>query len=127
MRLCDADSLLVFSLENSLLSSYNDIMNNTTSLENVKSVLKDHLSEIRNLYGVASIGVFGSIVRNDFDKGSDVDLLVDFFPDAKIGFFEFLQLEEYLSKLIGCPVDLVTRNALKPLVGKHILEDLITV
>ena len=88
---------------------------------------KDHMNEMRNQYGVSRIGIFGSIARNDFDTSSDVDLLVEFLPDAKIGFFEFLQIEEYLSNLIGCKVDLVTRDALKPLIGNHIIEDLIPV
>ena len=93
----------------------------------MKSILKDHMVELRNLYGVSGVGIFGSFARDEFNANSDVDLLVDFLPEAKIGFFEFLQIEEHLSSLIGRPVDLVTRNALKPLIGKHIFKDLIAV
>ena len=110
-----------------MLSVYNSDMDTLTSFDHVRSTLKDHIPAIRRLFGVSGIGIFGSFARNDFDNDSDVDLLVDFLPDTRIGFFEFLQLEEHLSNLIGRPVDLVTRNALKPHIGKHILEDLIPV
>jgi len=50
-----------------------------------------------------------------------VDILVEF--NEPIVFFKFLELEEYLSKIIGLDVDLVSKKALKPRIGKHILEE----
>jgi predicted nucleotidyltransferase len=72
---------------------------------------------------VKEIGVFGSFVREEQRKGSDVDLLVEF--EEPIGIFDFLDLEEYLSKLVGMKVDLVSKGALKPVVGERILKEVV--
>ncbi len=56
---------------------------------------------------------------------SDVDILVEF--NEPIGFFKFLELEEYLSSLVGQKVDLVSRKALKPRIGKRILKETVFV
>jgi len=64
-------------------------------------------------------------VRGEAKEDSDVDILVEF--EKPIGFFKFLELEEYLSDLIGKKVDLVSKKALKPHVGKYILEELVII
>jgi predicted nucleotidyltransferase len=56
-----------------------------------------------------------------------VDILVEFSEDAEIGFFKFLDLEEFLSRKLGVKVDLVTKNALKPYIGKRILQEVVMV
>ncbi|MHC1591051.1 MAG: nucleotidyltransferase family protein [Candidatus Helarchaeales archaeon] len=71
------------------------------------------------------MGIFGSFVRGEAKEDSDVDILVEF--EKPIGFFKFLELEEYLSDLIGKKVDLVSKKALKPHVGKYILEELVII
>ena len=82
-------------------------------------------SEMKEKYGVKEIGIFGSFVRGEAREDSDVDILVEF--EKPIGFFKFLELEEYLSNLIGRKVDLVSKKALKPHIGKYILEEVVTV
>jgi uncharacterized protein len=72
-------------------------------------------------FGVAEIGIFGSVVRGEQDAASDVDLLVEF--DRPIGFVRFMRLEKRLAELLGMPVDLVTKKALKPHIGKRILKE----
>jgi predicted nucleotidyltransferase len=67
---------------------------------------------------VKEIGVFGSFVRGESKKGSDVDILVEF--EEPIGLFEFMDLEEYLTNLLGRKVDLVSKKALKPYIGEYI-------
>ncbi len=89
-------------------------------LEKLKPILKEK-------YSVLTIGVFGSYVRGEQTKKSDVDILVEFSPDAKIGFFKFLDVEEFLSQQLGVKVDLVTKGALKPYIGEHILQEVIMV
>ncbi|MEK7992492.1 MAG: nucleotidyltransferase domain-containing protein, partial [Planctomycetota bacterium] len=64
---------------------------------------------------------FGSYVRNEQAEDSDLDVLVDFA--APIGLFEFIDLEEELSELLCARVDLVSRNALKPYIGRRILSE----
>ena len=74
-------------------------------------------------FGVSAIFVFGSAARNEAHEQSDVDLLVDF--ERPIGLFEFLHLRRVLSDLVGRPVDLVTRAALKPQLRNRILAEAI--
>lgn len=95
------------------------------SLDEIKEVLNKHKEELKRRYGVKGIGIFGSFARGEEKDDSDVDILVEF--DGPIGFFKFLELEEFLSNLIGRKVDLVSKKALKPHIGKHILEEVVTV
>ena len=85
---------------------------------------RDELAALCRRFGVQRLEVFGSAARDDFDEEhSDVDLLVDF--ERPIGLFEFLRLRRTLSSLIGRPVDLVTRAALKPQLRDRILAEAI--
>ena len=95
------------------------------SLEELKNRLAAHKAELWERYRVKEIGLFGSFVRGEVSERSDVDLLVDF--DKPIGLFEFQELEEYLSQILGLRVDLVSRKALKPHIGKHILDEIVPV
>jgi hypothetical protein len=74
-------------------------------------------------FSVTSISVFGSVVRGEAHPDSDVDILVEFDPDARIGFFAFARLQRRLSDLLGRPVDLVTPDALHKGMKSHILEE----
>ena len=95
------------------------------SLDEIKEIIEKHKEELKEKYGVKEIGIFGSFVRGEAKEDSDVDILVEF--EKPIGFFKFLELEEYLSNLIGKKVDLVSKKALKPHIGKYILEEVVTV
>ncbi len=85
--------------------------------------LRQHMPELEQRYHVKSLGVFGSWIRGEQRKGSDLDLLVEF--DEPPGLFGFVELEEHLSSLLGVKVDLVTKNALKPRIGRRILEEVV--
>lgn len=80
---------------------------------------------IRKRYNVKSIGIFGSYVRGEADKDSDLDILVEF--EEPIGLLKFIELENYLSYSTGVKVDLVSRKALKPMIGSHILKEVVNV
>ncbi|MHA1778395.1 MAG: nucleotidyltransferase family protein [Candidatus Heimdallarchaeaceae archaeon] len=71
------------------------------------------------------MGIFGSYVRGEQRKTSDIDILVEFYPEAEMDLIKFVELEEYISSLIGIKVDLVTKSALKPRIGKYILKEVI--
>lgn len=92
-------------------------------LEEIKSILIAHKEELREKYKVKEIGIFGSFVREEQRRGSDVDILVEFEEPPSL--FEFMDLEEYLSKLLGLRVDLVTKDALKPRIGERILKEVV--
>lgn len=92
----------------------------TATIEKLKPFLSEQ-------YGVETIGVFGSYRRGEQTQKSDIDILVTFREDAHPGYFKFLELEEYLEKEFGVKVDLVSKGALKPYIGKHILEEVVMV
>lgn len=78
-------------------------------------------------YSVKSISVFGSIARGEAGSKSDVDLLVEFKPGAKIGLFEFIELKDALSDLLGFSVDLVTPESLHPALKTNIIREAVSV
>ncbi|MFB6286264.1 MAG: nucleotidyltransferase family protein [Candidatus Bipolaricaulia bacterium] len=82
--------------------------------------LRRHREDLRRL-GVERIGLFGSFQRDTPDSKSDVDLLVEFAPGEK-SFDHFMALSFLLKEELGRPVELVTREALSPHIGPHILR-----
>lgn len=89
----------------------------------IKQILRENIKSLRRKYNVGNIGIFGSYVRGEQKKKSDVDILVEF--RKPIGLFKFLELEEHLSNIIGRKVDLVSKKALKPRIGKRILKEVL--
>ncbi len=82
-----------------------------TYLEEVQSVLKQLKPQLMSKYGVSSLGLFGSIVRDDFTDQSDIDIVVEFSKPIDTDFFDLAdELEEKLNR----KVDLVSRNGIKP-------------
>ena len=84
-------------------------------------ILQARLPELRERYGVRGLSLFGSNLRGEQRKGGDLDVLVEF--DRVPSLFEFIRLERYLSGLLEVKVDLVMKSALKPVIGRHILEE----
>jgi uncharacterized protein len=87
--------------------------------------LKQKNAELTNKFGVKSLLLFGSVARNEATSTSDVDLLVEF--NRPVGYFGLFALQDYLEKLLGCPVDLGTPDSLKPYIKERIKGDLIRV
>ena len=86
-------------------------------------ILRRNKAHLEETYHVGSIGIFGSCRRGEEHEGSDVDILVEFSEVP--GIFEFLRLERYLSEILDRPVDLVEKSALKPRIGRRILNEVI--
>jgi uncharacterized protein len=91
------------------------------TLEDVLRILRAHLPELRQHYGVRALGVFGSYARGEQSPRSDLDVLVEFDQPPTLP--EFMDLEHYLKRLLGVKVDLVTRRALKGEIGMRILRE----
>lgn len=95
-----------------------DCMN---SIDHIIRIIAVSREQLRSEFGVIGIGIFGSVVRGEQGAGSDIDILVEF--ERPIGFVRFMRLEKRLAELVGMPVDLVTKKALKPHIGKRILQE----
>ncbi|HDH31285.1 MAG TPA: nucleotidyltransferase [Candidatus Wolfebacteria bacterium] len=87
----------------------------------IREKLNNQLPTLKSKYHVKKMGVFGSFAKGEQSKGSDIDILVEF--DLPIGFFDFIRLENYLSKTLHIKVDLVSKKALKPAIKKDILKE----
>jgi predicted nucleotidyltransferase len=84
------------------------------------------LPRLREQYGVKSLGLFGSYVRGQQAQESDLDILVE-FDDRPLTLLQFVRLENELSDLLGVKVDLVEKAALKPAIGRRVLEEFVPV
>ena len=80
---------------------------------------------LKEKFKVKDIGIFGSYTRGEQTENSDLDVLVEF--RERVGFFKFLELEEYLEELLDLKVDLVSRKALKPRIGQNILKEVVMI
>lgn len=94
-------------------------------LDEIIEILKADKTELRRRYGVKEIGVFGSYVRAEAGIESDLDILVEFDADADMGLLKFVNMENHLSDILSVKVDLVMKSALKPMIGRHILEEVV--
>jgi len=94
-------------------------------IEDVKRVLGEHKADISARYKVKEIGIFGSLVRGELKRGSDVDILVDF--DEAPDLFTFIELERYLERQLKKKVDLVDRGGLRPQLRERILNEVLYV
>lgn len=87
----------------------------------ILQILRATKPELTARYNVKAIGIFGSVARDETHGQSDIDVLVEFEPP--IGLFKFLELEELLSERLGGKVDLVSKKALKPEIGRAVLAE----
>jgi predicted nucleotidyltransferase len=87
--------------------------------------LKAALPDLRARYGVVRLGLFGSVARNEAGPDSDVDLVAEFAPDAKIGMFKLFDLERVLTDLIGRPAVISAISQMNPYVRASVARDLV--
>jgi predicted nucleotidyltransferase len=84
--------------------------------------LQGHREKLRT-FSVRHIAVFGSTARDQATPHSDVDVLVEFDPGARVGLFTFVGLLDYLSDVMGTRIDLATPGALRPEMREQILGE----
>jgi uncharacterized protein len=92
------------------------------SKKEIEKILKKNKSILHDKFKVEQIGLFGSYVRGDESKKSDVDILVEF--SEPVG-WEFIDLKDFLEEILGIEVDLVTKKALKPQLKDKILKEVV--
>lgn len=85
-------------------------------------ILKAYKDYLRRKYNVKQIGIFGSYLKNEQKKKSDLDILVEFKKPVGLGYFE---LKDFLEDILKIKVDLVTKKGIKPRLKEKILKDAI--
>lgn len=96
-------------------------MNQLTDIKNLLQSLKPELVQ---KYHVRTIGLFGSVVREDFSANSDIDIIADFSQPIGI---EFIALADYIEKKLHKKIDLVSKNGIKEKYYKSIEREIIYV
>ena len=85
---------------------------------------KDKVAEFCRRNHIRKLAFFGSVLREDFSPDSDIDVLVEFEPDAGVGFFELYDMEQELSSLLGGrKVDLSTPKCLSKYFRDKVLSE----
>lgn len=87
-------------------------------------VTKDKIAEFCQRHSIRKLAFFGSVLRDDFRPGSDVDVLVEFIPGAAVGFFKPYDLEQELSQILeGRKVDINTPKSLSKYFRDKVLSE----
>jgi predicted nucleotidyltransferase len=94
------------------------------TLNEITTELKKNKDKLMSKYPIEAIAIFGSYARNEQNKNSDLDLMVEF--NGKIG-IRFIDLADEIESLLGFKIDLVSRNGIKPYYFNQIKSDLIYV
>jgi hypothetical protein len=92
--------------------------------EEILNLLSQNKDQLESRFKVRRMALFGSYARGDQKPESDVDILVDIDPSVGL---EFVTLAEQIEELLGLPVELVSKRAIKPNKLKYIEQDLIYV
>ncbi|RYY42938.1 MAG: DNA polymerase subunit beta [Chitinophagaceae bacterium] len=93
-------------------------------LSEIKQVLQQLKPELSKRFHVQSLGLFGSVVRDDFSPTSDIDIIVDFNQPVGI---EFIDLADYIEQRLQKKVDLVSRRGIKDKYFKAIEREIVYV
>ncbi|MDO5845872.1 MAG: nucleotidyltransferase family protein [Methanocorpusculum sp.] len=94
--------------------------------EDVLTRIKTHLPEIRERFGVETLGIFGSVSRGEDTADSDIDILYT-FRAGELTLANLVNLGDYLEQLFGRKVDLVAERALSPYIRSEVMAGVIQV
>lgn len=94
--------------------------------DEVVAALRGH-RELFRRFGVVSVSLFGSVVRDEAKPMSDVDLMVEFAPGCPGGLFRYVELKHALEGVLGRPVDLITKGNIRPRLKQRILAECLPV
>ncbi|MGD8821445.1 MAG: nucleotidyltransferase family protein [Anaerolineae bacterium] len=97
------------------------------TLTEIKKILEAQKEYLAAEYGVTIVGVFGSYVRGEQRRDSDVDILIELERPPRISLIGLVELEHYLSDVLGMKVDLAIKKNLRKRIGERILSEVVPV
>lgn len=97
------------------------------TLKDIKQILQDQKPYLCERYGIIEVRVFGSYVRGEQNRHSDIDILVDFGETPGIDLLDLVNLERYFSELLGTNVDVAIKSSLRKRIGQRILSEAIPI
>ena len=96
-------------------------------IKEIKNKIEELKPILKEKFEVKNIGIFGSYIKEEEKKESDLDILVEFKKSANLSLLDFIKFENYLSEILRIKVDLVEKSVLKPRIGRHILEEVVNI
>ena len=94
-------------------------------LDQIKSKIAHNKAELRRRYGVCEIEIFGSYVRGEQKKDSDLDVLVEF--ERPVDLLDVVGLEMFLSEVLQIKTDVVLKRSIRPELKDIILGEAVPV
>jgi len=92
-------------------------------LDSIKKIINDHRQELKERFKITEIGIFGSYVRGEQKRRSDIDILVEF--GEPVSLLDLVGAENYISDLIRTKVDLVPKKDVRPELKERILNEVV--
>ncbi len=93
----------------------------------IHKILQSQKPYLAEKYGVAEIGIFGSYVRDEQRPDSDLDILIELERPPRISLMGLVELEYYLSDVLGVKVDVAIKKNLRKRIGRRILSEVVPV
>jgi len=97
------------------------------TLSEIRNILQAQKPELADQYGVMVVGVFGSYARGEQCPDSDIDILVELERPPRISLIGLVELEHYLSSVLGAKVDVAVKKNLRKRIGRRILREVVPV
>lgn len=97
------------------------------TLGEIKQLLEEQKEYLATEYGVTVLGVFGSYVRGEQGRDSDVDILIELERPPRISLIGLVELEHYLSNVLGVRADVALKENLRKRIGARILSEVVPV
>jgi uncharacterized protein len=94
-------------------------------LSEIRGILQDNAENLRKRYGLVDLAIFGSVVRDEADENSDVDILTGF--ERPLSLLTLVDAEYFLSDLLGVKVDLVPARSIRPELKEQILGEAVAI
>lgn len=95
------------------------------SFAEIKTILLGHEKVLLDRYGIKNLAVFGSVVRGEARRDSDIDILAD-VPE-NMSLLGIISAENYLSDLLGMKVDFIPRSDIRKELREHILDEAVAI
>jgi predicted nucleotidyltransferase len=93
------------------------------TLDEIKEILQAQKPYLAEKYGVTEVGVFGSYVRGEQGPDSDLDILIELEEPPRISLLGLVNLENYLSDLLGVKIQTAIKKNLKSRLEPYILQE----
>ncbi|MHB1679230.1 MAG: nucleotidyltransferase family protein [bacterium] len=95
------------------------------TLNEIKNIIREHRKELTEKYYISEIGIFGSYVRGEQNENSDLDILVEYSPEAKVSLLDRAAVKNYISDLLLIKTDIVRKRSIKKELKENILNEAI--